>query len=98
MTAEATDLPLLLKSQTDEAESDIPGVTFKRKKVTSSAKGVDITEKFVRTASGLASWGLIYATILLTVVAALPTGELVKDDFFTLYEAVGALEVCFLAQ
>ena len=29
-----------------------------------------------------------------TASKQLPSGELVKDDFFTLFEAVGALEVC----
>jgi len=30
---------------------------------------------------------------LLTVDTALGTGQLIKDDYFTLFEAVGALEV-----
>jgi hypothetical protein len=30
---------------------------------------------------------------MLTPVAALDTGQLVKDEYFTLFEAVGALEV-----
>lgn len=33
---------------------------------------------------------------MLTEIAALKTGQLIKDEFFTLFEAVGALEVIFL--
>lgn len=36
---------------------------------------------------------LIAVCRMLTCAIALPTGVLVKDDYFTLFESVGALEV-----
>lgn len=38
----------------------------------------------------------LYMMAFLTLHKALETGQLIKDPYFTLFEAVGALEVCSL--
>jgi hypothetical protein len=56
--------------------------------------GVDITTYFFQSARGtLQSDFSCYDGNLLILIAAIGPGELVKDDFFTLFESVGALEV-----
>lgn len=51
----------------------------------------DITSNFQQAASGAKLETDIKS--LLTSIVALGTGQLVKDELFTLFEAVGALEV-----
>lgn len=53
----------------------------------------DVTEDFNRAASGMAAQSSSANRKSTYVIAALRTGQLVQDDFFTLFEAVGALEV-----
>lgn len=54
----------------------------------------DITTEFIKAASGLHNPSPTYACVSAAdLYIALNTGQLVKDDFFTLFEAVGALEV-----
>lgn len=62
----------------------------------------DITDKFTTAASSetlMFGHGVIFMVLaahLLTTSLSLElnTGQLVKDEYFTLFEAVGALEVC----
>ena len=52
----------------------------------------DITMDFTAAASSTKS-RVIWKTTRCLMFAGLSTGQLVKDGFFTLFEAVGALEV-----
>ena len=54
----------------------------------------DITTKFKEAASGSKNSGK-HMVAKLTSLTALGTGQLVKDEYFTLFEAVGALEVLY---
>ncbi len=53
----------------------------------------DVTEDFNRAASCMALQSSSSNRQSTYVIAALRTGQLVQDEFFTLFEAVGALEV-----
>ena len=54
----------------------------------------DITAQFQDAASRLSSSPGCHFVSPLTSGVELQTGELIKDEWFTLFEAVGALEVC----
>lgn len=70
--------------------------------VSQSTVSSDITDKFTTAASsetltfGHGAIFMALAALLLTtsLFLELNTGQLVKDEYFTLFEAVGALEVC----
>lgn len=50
----------------------------------------DITDRFIASAK---SEHFLYHPCLLLTLLVIPTGQLIKDEGFTLFEAVGALEV-----
>lgn len=57
----------------------------------------DITDKFTKAASSKKRMTLAFLILVYLFtdkIAELNTGQLVKDEYFTLFEAVGALEVC----
>ena len=84
----ASNNNLLPSTKPDEYQSLGP------KTVRSAPKARDITTDFTKAASGPPTPPSLchYAGIADSCIA-LNTGQLVKDDFFTLFEAVGALEV-----
>lgn len=65
-------------------------------RVVSQLVSSDITDKFTKAASGkrTLTWHLTLVYLFTDIYSELNTGQLVKDEYFTLFEAVGALEVC----
>lgn len=57
------------------------------------ATAQNITAKFRSAASGSGLLPSYLKALIADIITALKTGQLVKDDYFTLFEAVGALEV-----
>lgn len=53
-----------------------------------------MTEQFSAASKGISHFLLLLHMHLLIPCLELQPGDLVIDDFFTLFEAVGALEVC----
>jgi hypothetical protein len=59
---------------------------------------MDITEQFTHAAQRLSTSALketLFNQSRADFCVELDVGQLVKDPYFTLFEAVGALEVCF---
>ena len=91
----AEALKLNIKDDHEDLNSTphLNNLSTTRRVISTQKEAHDITTRFTQAAKGSAALMLPTRIAILTMGAALGTGQLIKDDFFTLFEAVGALEV-----
>lgn len=92
MMPDASHLRMIEEQQNEDAIQSHMQAPYSRRVLNNKTKFQDITAKFRSAASGLSIPSSL-KRIITHRVTGLKTGQLVKDAHFTLFEAVGALEV-----
>lgn len=93
MMPDTPHLHMVEEQQTEYAGLKRDQVPYPHRILNNKTPFQDITTKFRSAASGLSLPASSRIGIIAHRVTGLKTGQLVKDAYFTLFEAVGALEV-----